>query len=122
MNSHSDSNDLDLLAAEIVVEIDCLLAQLQPPTQTAATQTVQRVSNAMWDQLTTLPNYHTHVPPYPRPPNHPMEHNYMYPQPAQVQRFNDEVAEFIASLRASASAPPSGPTAPGTGGDFEEVD
>jgi hypothetical protein len=77
MNSHGNSDNLDLLIADLdllqaelqkdIEEIDRLLA---PPTQNVPTQNVStqnvstqtaRVSDAMWDILITVPN-HTFVP------------------------------------------------------------
>ncbi len=114
MDTHSNSDDLDLLAAELVEEIDRLLAL---PTQNAPTQPA-RISNAMWGLLTTVPN-RTYVPPYPPRVNPPIEHFFMHDAQPNVQ-FNEAVAALVAGLRALAQ--PSGPNVPNTGDDFEEVD
>jgi hypothetical protein len=83
------------------------------PTQNAPTQTA-RVSDAMWDLLTTVPN-RTYVPP---PPRHPIEHFFMHDARLNVQ-FNNAVADLVTAL-----APPSGsPTnVTNTGDDIEDVD
>ncbi len=142
MDTQDYSNDLDLLAAEIVEEIDCLAEEinllLAPPTQNVPTQPA-RVSDAMWDLLTTVPSHtfvppytplvpnHTFVPPYPPRVNPPIQHFFMREAllgssvEAQLNaQFDDAVADLVAGLRAL--APPLRALAPPSGDAVEGAD
>ena len=144
MNSHSNSDNLDLLVADLdllqaelqkdIEEIDRLLA---PPTQNVPTQNVStqnvstqtaRVSDAMWDILITVPN-HTFVPPYPPRVNPPIQHFFMRdallgsPLEAQLNaQLEDAVAALVADLRALAPRSVSPTNVNDIGDDMEEVD
>jgi hypothetical protein len=71
------------------------------PAQNTPVQTA-RVSDAMWDLLTTVPN-RTYVPPYPPRVNPPIQHFFMHDARLDAQ-FDNAVADLVTAL-----VPPDGP-------------